>query len=72
MTKYRYQWLKRWNVHQPTGRDVMGVSERATFEYWDDFELPGSDDIEEIRAEVVKQVHAETVSGGAEKKKRNS
>jgi hypothetical protein len=39
----------------------MGISEGATFEYWDDFELPGSDD---IRAEVlvVKQVHAETVS----------
>jgi hypothetical protein len=39
----------------------MGISEGATFDYWDDFELPGSDD---IRAEVlvVKQVHAETVS----------
>jgi hypothetical protein len=39
----------------------MGISERATFEYRDDFELPRSDDIEEIRAEVVKQEHAETV-----------
>jgi hypothetical protein len=41
---------------QPTRRVVMGVSERATFEYWDYFELPGSDDIEEI------QVRPETVS----------
>ena len=38
----------------------MGISERATFEYRDDFKLPGSDDIEEIRAEVVKQECAET------------
>ena len=38
----------------------MGISENATFEYWNDFELPGSDDIEEIRAEVVKRERAET------------
>ena len=40
----------------------MGISESTTFEYRDDFELPGSDDIEEIRADVVKRERAETVS----------
>ena len=38
----------------------MDGNERAIFEYRDDFELPGSDDIEEIRAEVVKRERAET------------
>ena len=38
----------------------MRISERATFEYRDDFEFLGSDDIEEIRAKVVKQESAET------------
>ena len=38
----------------------MGILERATFEYRDDFKFPGSDDIEEIRAEVVKRERAET------------
>ena len=32
----------------------MGISEEATFDYRDDFELPGSDAIEEIRVEMVK------------------
>ena len=48
----------------------MGISERATFEYRDDFELPGSDDIEEIRAEYVKRERAETVSVVEPKGKR--
>ena len=37
----------------------MGISEKATVEYRDEFELPGSDDIEEIR-EYVKRERAET------------
>ena len=48
----------------------MGISERATFEYRDDFELPGSNDIEEIRAEYVKREHTETVSVVEPKGKR--
>ena len=37
------------------------ISERGLPSYIDDFELPGSDDIEEIRAEFVKRGRAETV-----------
>ena len=48
----------------------MGISERATFKYRDDFELPGSDDIEEIRAEYVKRECAEMVSVVEPKGKR--
>jgi hypothetical protein len=40
----------------------MGISEKATVEYRDEFELPGSDDIEEIREYYVKRERAETVS----------
>lgn len=40
----------------------MGISEDATSDYRDDFELPGSDAIEEIRVEMVKRGRAETVS----------
>ena len=48
----------------------MGISERATFEYRDDFELPGSDDVEEIRTEYVKRKRVETVSVVEPKGKR--
>ena len=66
---------KKHQVHMFISRQEemwMGISERATFEYRDDFELPGSDDIEVIKADVVKRERAETlpVCGGAERKEK--
>jgi hypothetical protein len=40
----------------------MGIAEAVTFDYRDNFELPGSEAIEEISVEMVKRGRAETVS----------